>query len=112
MPLVTADLPIACVEGWSTVQRWTGVRLTDLARLVGVARPTGAHVQSLERRGAFAQASLSGQQVRAGQSLLALQVNGADLSPTTATRPAIIVPAAPGVHNTKWVARITFTGKS
>ena len=24
MPLVTADLPIACTEGWSTQQRWTG----------------------------------------------------------------------------------------
>ena len=51
MPLVTADLPIACVEGWSTVQRWTGVRLADLARLVGVDHPAGAHVESLERRG-------------------------------------------------------------
>jgi DMSO/TMAO reductase YedYZ molybdopterin-dependent catalytic subunit len=110
MALVTAALPIACVEGWSTVQRWTGVRLADLARLVGVGHPTGAHVQSLERRGAFAQASLSGQQVRAGQTLLALRVNGADLSPDHGYPARIIVPAAPGVHNTKWVARISFTG--
>jgi DMSO/TMAO reductase YedYZ molybdopterin-dependent catalytic subunit len=112
MPLVTADLPIACVEGWSTVQRWTGVRLTDLARLVGVDRPAGADVQSLERRGGFAQASLSGQQVRAGETVLALRVNGADLSSDHGYPARIIVPAAPGVHNTKWVARITFTGKS
>ena len=27
MPLTTADLPIACTEGWSTQQRWTGVPL-------------------------------------------------------------------------------------
>jgi DMSO/TMAO reductase YedYZ molybdopterin-dependent catalytic subunit len=111
MALVTAELPIACVEGWSTVQRWTGVRLTDLARLVGVGHPTGAHVQSLERRGAFDQASLSGQQVRAGEALLALRVNGADLSPDHGYPARVIVPAAPGVHNTKWVTRITFRGK-
>jgi DMSO/TMAO reductase YedYZ molybdopterin-dependent catalytic subunit len=110
MPLVTADLPIACVEGWSTLQRWTGVRLVDLAAAVGVERPSGAHVQSLERRGAFAHASLSGHQVRAGESLLALQVNGADLSLDHGYPARIIVPAAPGVHNTKWVERITFTG--
>ncbi|HUD16126.1 MAG TPA: hypothetical protein VMQ59_02640, partial [Acidimicrobiales bacterium] len=36
MPLVTADLPIACTEGWSTQQRWTGVPLSYLARLVGM----------------------------------------------------------------------------
>ena len=34
------DLPIACVEGWSTTQRWSGVRLRDLAALAGA--PAGA----------------------------------------------------------------------
>ena len=37
MPLTTAYLPIACTEGWSTVQHWTGVPLADLARLAGVS---------------------------------------------------------------------------
>lgn len=110
MPLVTAELPIACVEGWSSLQHWTGVPLSDLARAVGVERPAGAHVESLERRGAFAQASLSGHQIRAGHSLLALRVNGADLSLDHGYPARVILPAAPGVHNTKWVARITFTG--
>src|SRR5439155_12812255 len=32
----TATLPIACVEGWSTTQAWSGVRLRDLADLAGV----------------------------------------------------------------------------
>lgn len=112
MPMMTADLPIACVEGWSTLQRWTGVRFTDLATLVGVEHPTGAHVESLERGGAFAQASLSGAQVRSRDSLLALRVNGADLSLDHGFPARAIVPAAPGVHNTKWVRRITFTGGS
>ena len=39
MPLTTADLPIACTEGWSTQQRWTGVPLADLARLAGSEHP-------------------------------------------------------------------------
>lgn len=109
MSLVTADLPIACVEGWSTLQRWTGVRLVDLAALVGVARSSGAHVESLERNGAFAQASLSGSQAQAAESMLALRVNGADLSLDHGYPARTIIPAAPGVHNTKWVRRITFT---
>jgi DMSO/TMAO reductase YedYZ molybdopterin-dependent catalytic subunit len=108
MEQVTADLPIACVEGWSTLQRWTGVPLADLARRAGVTRPTGAYVESLERGGAFGQASLSGDQVRARRALLALRVNGADLSLDHGFPARVIVPAAPGVHNTKWVRRITF----
>ena len=37
MPQHTARLPIACVEGWSTVQTWSGVRLAELARIAGRA---------------------------------------------------------------------------
>ena len=35
MPQRTETLPIACVEGWSTTQRWTGVPLAALAGTAG-----------------------------------------------------------------------------
>jgi DMSO/TMAO reductase YedYZ molybdopterin-dependent catalytic subunit len=41
-------------------------------------------------------------------SLLALRVNDADLSPDHGYPARIIVPGLPGVHNTKWVASIDF----
>ncbi len=104
----TADLPIACVEGWSTVQRWTGVRLADLARMAGVAVPASAHVQSLDTSGGFGQARLQSNQVLDPDALLALKVNGADLSADHGFPARIIVPAMPGVHCTKWVRSIDF----
>jgi DMSO/TMAO reductase YedYZ molybdopterin-dependent catalytic subunit len=105
----TAGLPIACVEGWSTDdQAWTGVRLRDLAVLAGVPRPSSVLVQSLERGGAFSQAALSAGQIMDPDSLLALRVNGADLSLDHGYPARVIVPANPGVHNTKWVASLTF----
>jgi DMSO/TMAO reductase YedYZ molybdopterin-dependent catalytic subunit len=105
----TASLPIACVEGWSTDnQAWSGVRLRDLARLAGVTRPASVLVRSLQRGGAFSQAVLSADQVMDPDSLLALRVNGADLSPNHGYPARVIVPANPGVHNTKWVASLTF----
>lgn len=110
MPQHTAVLPIACVEGWSTTQRWTGVRLADLARLAGVPAPESAHVSSLERSGAFGRATLQGSQVLHPDALLALRVNGTDLSPDHGFPARIIVPALPGVHNTKWVESIAFRG--
>jgi DMSO/TMAO reductase YedYZ molybdopterin-dependent catalytic subunit len=105
----TASLPIACVEGWSTDdQAWSGVRLGDLARLAGVSRPASVLVRSLQRGGAFSQAVLSADQIMDPDSLLALRVNGADLSPDHGYPARVIVPANPGVHNTKWVASLTF----
>lgn len=63
---------------------------------------------SLERGGAFAQASLQANQIRDPDSLLALRVNGADLSLDHGYPARVIVPALPGVHNTKWVSSISF----
>ena len=104
----TVRLPIACVEGWSTTEDWTGVRLRDLAALAGVAEPTSALVRSMESSGSFNQATLQANQVLDPDSLLALVVNGSDLSPDHGYPARVIVPALPGVHNTKWVASIEF----
>ena len=109
MEQYTASLPIACVEGWSTDnQAWAGVRLRDLARLAGITRPSSVLVQSLERGGAFSQVVLSAGQIMDPLSLLALRVNGADLTPDHGYPARVIVPASPGVHCTKWVASLTF----
>ena len=107
MPQHTAELPIACVEGWSTTQTWSGVRLRDLAALAGVPNPARTTVRSLER-GGFNQAVLQANQVGNPDSLLALRVNGVDLSADHGYPARIIVPALPGVHNTKWVRSIEF----
>ncbi|WP_369226366.1 molybdopterin-dependent oxidoreductase [Streptomyces sp. R39] len=110
LPQHSAALPIACVEGWSTAdQWWRGVRLRDLAALVGYDDdPPDVLVESLQRHGAFRRGALRANQVADPRSLLALQVNGEDLSPDHGYPARVIVPAAPGVLNTKWVARMTF----
>ncbi len=104
----SARLPIACVQGWSSIQVWTGVRLADLAALAGVATPRLARVDSLGREGNFNSATLQAAQIRHPDALLALRVNGADLSLDHGYPARIVVPALPGVHNTKWVSSINF----
>ncbi|MGW3417558.1 molybdopterin-dependent oxidoreductase [Streptomyces phaeochromogenes] len=111
LPLHSSALPIACVEGWSTGdQWWRGVRLRELAVLVGYDADSAPDVmvESLQRHGAFRRAALRSNQVRDPRSLLALDVNGEPLTPDHGYPARIIVPAAPGVLNTKWVARMTF----
>ena len=112
LPQHTARLPIACVEGWSTgEQTWTGVRLADLARLAGASPGDELSVESLQQ-GGFRAATLSAEQVHAPDAMLALRVNGADLSLDHGFPARIAVPALPGVHNTKWVTRLTFQAGS
>jgi DMSO/TMAO reductase YedYZ molybdopterin-dependent catalytic subunit len=108
LPQRTATLPIACVEGWTTKQEWTGVPLSLLAQRAGVPDAGAVLVESLQPKGVLRQATLTGGQIRAADALLALKVNGDDLSMDHGFPARIIVPALPGVHNTKWVGRMTF----
>jgi DMSO/TMAO reductase YedYZ molybdopterin-dependent catalytic subunit len=110
LPLSTHDLPIACVEGWSTTQEWTGVAVRDLAEMAGLSpERTEAYVESLQETGSFRDVTLAANQVADERSLVALRVNGADLSLDHGFPARLIVPGAPGVHCTKWVASIEFT---
>jgi DMSO/TMAO reductase YedYZ molybdopterin-dependent catalytic subunit len=109
LPQHSAALPIACVEGWSTQdQNWSGLRLAQLAALAGVADASSVLVESVQRGGPFSQVLLAGNQIRDPLSLLALHVNGAPLSPDHGYPARVIVPANPGVNNTKWVRSLTF----
>jgi DMSO/TMAO reductase YedYZ molybdopterin-dependent catalytic subunit len=108
LPQYTYDLPIACVEGWSTTQRWSGVRLKDLASLCAVGGPARVFTSSLDP-GTYGHATLGHEQVADDQSLLALRVNGLDLSLDHGYPARIISPAVPGVHCTKWVTDMKFT---
>ena len=104
----TRSLPIACVEGWTTTQHWSGVPLAKLAELAGVPGAMSVLVRSLQPKGVLSKASLSRDQIANESALLALKVNGADLSLDHGFPARIIVPGLPGVHNVKWVGSMTF----
>ncbi|GGU05395.1 molybdopterin-dependent oxidoreductase [Streptomyces violascens] len=105
----TAALPIACVEGWSTAdQHWSGLRLTDLAAMSGLPDAGSVLVESVQPPGPYSSVVLRGNQIHDPRALLALHVNGADLSLDHGYPARVIVPANPGVNNTKWVHRLTF----
>jgi DMSO/TMAO reductase YedYZ molybdopterin-dependent catalytic subunit len=105
----SALLPIACVEGWSTSdQDWTGLRLADLATLAGLPDARDVLVESVQPSGPYSSVVLRDSQIHDPRALLALRVNGVDLSLDHGYPARVIVPANPGVRNTKWVGRLTF----
>jgi DMSO/TMAO reductase YedYZ molybdopterin-dependent catalytic subunit len=108
----TRVLPIACVEGWTTTQTWTGVPLARLAELAGMPGARSVLVRSLQPKGVLSKASLSHDQIADPSSLLALKVNGQDLPMDHGYPARIIVPGLPGVHNVKWVGSLEFGDSS
>ncbi len=111
LPQATHALPIACVEGWTSMQTWTGVQLAELARIAGVPGADEVLVESLQEGGVLASTSLSADAIRDERALLALRVGGEDLSLDHGFPARIIAPALPGVHTTKWVGTMTFSGR-
>jgi hypothetical protein len=102
LPQRQADLPIACVEGWSQNATWTGVPIDDLLRLVDAAGPV--RVTSLERRGAYRTSVLP--TTHTAGTLLALRLGGERLALDHGFPCRIIAPSRPGVLQTKWVYRL------
>ncbi len=106
MPQRTKVLPIACVEGWSASAEWGGVRLRDLLAVVGAPSESVVAFVSLEEDGAFNTSELPAQFSDDPLTLIALRLNGADLSIDHGYPCRLIAPARPGVFQTKWLSRI------
>ena len=102
----TETLPIACVEGWSASGEWTGVRLRDLLDAAGVPSGTDLRMVSLQKRYAFGVTELQGNFADADKTLIALKLNGEDLSLDHGFPARLIAPNRPGVLQTKWLTSV------
>jgi len=106
LPRHTARLPIACVEGWSASGIWDGVRLGDLIALLDVPGSTTVKVTSLQEEGPFTSSEVLADLVADPLTLIALRLDGEDLSIDHGYPCRLIAPGRPGVLQTKWVSRI------
>ena len=106
MSNIDAELPIACVEGWSASGTWTGVRVRELLDLVDAPAGSDVRVTSLQERGAFRASTLPANFVDDPLTLLATGLNGERLALDHGYPCRIIAPNRPGVLQTKWVTRL------
>ncbi|MEB0264812.1 molybdopterin-dependent oxidoreductase [Cryobacterium sp. 10I5] len=106
LPQTEVELPIACVEGWSQLATWRGVRLRDLADLVSADAAASFRLTSLEKKGAYRQTTMGSEYVRDPLTLVALELNGETLDLEHGYPARMIAPGRPGVLQTKWLSRI------
>ena len=101
-----ADLPIACVEGWSVGARWRGVPLRALLAAAGAGEFRAVIVRSVQTKGPYTGVRLGRAQAMDPDTLLATELNGAPLSPDHGYPLRLIAPGNPGVAQTKWVGEV------
>ena len=100
-----------CVEGWSVIGKWSGVRLADL---IDVVRPTAAarylvfRCMDSDESGTPYYESLDLHEARHPQTLLALRLNNAPLDPDHGAPVRLRIPTQLGYKSAKWVRQIDF----
>lgn len=106
LPQRETKLPIMCVEGWSTSERWRGVPVRDLLTMAGADPHAEVTVESLQQGGAYRSSELNRWHAHDPDTLLALDVNGEPLDVDHGYPLRLIGPNRPGVMQTKWVHRL------
>ncbi len=102
----TADLPIACVEGWSQMASWRGVRMRDLLASVQADPASPLRITSLERSGGYRVTEMGPEYAADPTTLVALELNGQTLDLDHGFPARVIAPGRPGVLQTKWIGKI------
>ena len=113
MPQQTQITRHDCVEGWSAIGKWSGVRLGELLDAVrprSDARYVVFHCMDDDGAGNLYYESLDMHQARHPQALLALRLNDAPLDPAHGAPVRLRVPTQLGYKSAKWIGRIDVVG--
>jgi DMSO/TMAO reductase YedYZ molybdopterin-dependent catalytic subunit len=106
LPGVTQRVNHYCVEGWTAIASWTGVRLRDLAALV---QPSpDAHYVDFQSFDAGYHESWDIESATHPQTLIAYGVDGGMLGPAHGGPARIYSPVKLGYKNTKYLTRVVF----
>jgi DMSO/TMAO reductase YedYZ molybdopterin-dependent catalytic subunit len=107
--------PLVCVEGWSAIAWWAGLRFDDLrAAYPPMSQAKWARIESSVNLGPWGNSdpyfvSLDLSTARHPQTLLATHLNGKPLTVEHGAPLRLIAPVKLGLKNIKAITRITYT---
>ena len=112
LPHVEMVTQLKCIEGWSEIVHWGGVRMVDFIRAYKPARgPDGTPVRyvGLETPDGEYYVGLDMPSAMHPQTLLCYEINGQPLSPEHGAPLRLVTPMKYGIKNLKQIGKITFT---
>ena len=111
LPSVTQRIHHYCVEGWSAVAEWTGVRVSEIAKLAGAKDTNYVEFRSfdaptVESRGYWS--SWDRESAMHGHTLLAYGMNGKPLTPAYGAPVRLFGAVKLGYKNVKYLTEVNF----
>jgi DMSO/TMAO reductase YedYZ molybdopterin-dependent catalytic subunit len=111
LPAVELITRFCCIEGWSNIVQWTGVRFADFTRkflpaghtpppFVRMATPDEEYYVGIDTKSALHP-----------QTLLAWELNGQPLTPQHGAPLRLVIPVKYGIKNIKRIGTIEYTSK-
>lgn len=106
LPRFTERVNHYCVEGWTAVEQWTGVRFSDLARLAGAH--AAAHYVDFQSFDDNYHESWDIESAMHPQTVIAYGLDGRMLGPAHGAPARLYSPVKLGYKNTKYLTKIVF----
>jgi DMSO/TMAO reductase YedYZ molybdopterin-dependent catalytic subunit len=109
MPHITQKVDHFCVEGWNARAEWTGVRVSDIARVAGLT-PDAAYVDFQSFDDGYHE-SWDLDSAMHPQTLVAYGMDGHMLGPQHGAPARVHSPVKLGYKNTKYLTKLVFMPK-
>lgn len=104
---VETTTELKCIEGWSQVVTWGGVRFADFAARLGTGAERHPFVGLATADGAY-YVGLDAPSALHPQTLLCDRMNGGPLPAAHGGPLRLVIPVKYGIKNIKWLARVRF----
>jgi hypothetical protein len=113
LPRADMTTELRCIEGWSEIVHWAGVRLRDLALTTGLAKRAGHLLDyaALKTPDGRYYVGLDMASALHPQTLLCYEMNGRPLTPAHGAPLRLVIPIKYGIKNLKQIGTIQFTDK-
>ena len=123
LPRYEETTELKCIEGWSTVVRWAGARLADLAATTGLAARSGRVYSADQAPGdlydyvglatpdARYYVGLDAPSALHPQTLLCYEMNGEPLTPAHGAPLRLAIPVKYGIKSIKRIGTLRFTDR-
>lgn len=109
LPKTEVIFDFKCIEGWSQISHWGGVRFSDFVKALGLTAESAMNYVGLQTPDKQYYVGIDMSSAMQEQTILAYEVNGAPLPPEHGHPLRLIIPVKYGIKHLKRIGTISFS---